>query len=218
LLGSTNLFVETDVINLKVAIASAAVLVSTSFAPAPSSGATPRAGDLAKPVDQYTGAEFAALVGGLSYGQGSTRSRGCRNNPSCDQGRRTDVRIDAVADADSLGTTNLGQFGVVAARAINQGADPERRYGMQPNAQYYLIVLPGNTWRLEEVTGQTHRMLTSGRFNQCNHAFVRGARADFKTCAQGAGSPTVSLALYQRGGDEPMWISCAAGCCTAEAY
>jgi hypothetical protein len=78
----------------------------------------------------------------------------------------------------------------------------------------------GNSWRLEELDQQagtwSHRMIAGGRLNGCNHPFVRGARADFKTCAQGAGGATFSFASSMQGFDAPMWISCASGCCTAE--
>jgi hypothetical protein len=186
-------------------------------------------GDLTKPLAQYTGAQFAALVRPLRYGQGAARQRKCRGPATCAAGRQVSVRADAVADADSLGLTNLPQFGVVAARLRNNGAEMEARYNMRGGAQYvyYLIVAPAPgglaTWTLEELdtqgTNVAHRTVASGRFLGCAHPFVRGARADFQTCAQSAGGrASVSLISFSRQGpdDPPIWISCAMGCCIAE--
>ncbi len=193
-------------------------------------------GDLTKPIDQYTGDEFFALVNGLNYTGGQERARRCSGNAECGNTARTNVRVDAVTGEDSLSTGNLPAFGVVAMRAIVRGNDTEAMYGMQsagPNGRfsYYLIVTaagPGAaTWRLEELNVQgdtrTHRALRTGRFSQCNHAFVRGARADFKTCAEAAASAAggvrflnASFSSPMQGVEPPFWIGCASGCCTAE--
>ena len=192
-------------------------------------------GDLTKPIGQYTGDEFAALANRLNYVGGQERARRCTGQAACAQAQRTNVRVDAVADADSLAAGNLPQFGVVAARIIVRGNQTEQRYGMQstgPNGRYsyYLIVERGTaaaaTWRLEELSvvgnTRTHRTLTTGRFVPCNHQFQRGARADFRTCTQAASNDgagifrLASFAAQQPPGDPPIWISCASGCCTAD--
>ena len=187
-------------------------------------------GDLTKPLAQYTGAQFAALVRPQRYGQGAERQRKCRGPAECAAGRLVTLRADAVADADSLSPANLPRYGVVAARLRNRGIEMEARYNMRGGAQYvyYLIVQPATngraTWILEELDTQgssvTHRTVASGPFTPCNHPFVRGARADFKTCAQAAagGASSVSLVSFSRQGpdDPPIWISCAMGCCIAE--
>jgi hypothetical protein len=189
----------------------------------------PLSGDLTKPLAQYTGAQFAALVRPLRYGQGATRQRKCRGPAECTAGKQVAVRIDAVADADSLGAGSLPSHGVVAARVRNTGGEMEARYNMRGGAQYtyYLIVQPaaGGTagWLLEELDRQagsvTHRTVASGRFVGCNHPFRRGARADFYTCAD---SPAGRAALQpvsfsrQTPEDPPIWISCMLGCCIAE--
>jgi hypothetical protein len=194
-------------------------------------------GDLTKPIDQYTGDEFFALVNGLNYTGGQERARRCSGNPGCGNALRTNVRVDAVAGEDSISTGNLPQFGVVAMKAVVRGNQTEAMYGMQstgPNGRfsYYLIVMRGNTpgtgtWRLEELSIQgntrTHRMLTQGRFTPCNHPYVAGARADFRTCAQAgasaAGQPrflNASFGSSAQGTEPPFWIGCASGCCTAD--
>lgn len=190
-------------------------------------------GDLTKPLAQYTGAQFAALVQPLRYGPNLTRQRRCRGPAECTAGRRVGVRIEAVADADSLAAGNLPAFGVVAARVQNTGGEMEARYNMRGGAQYsyYLIIRPGPgasgaQWVLEEIDRQgsnvAHRTVASGRFTPCNHPFARGARADFRTCAdspaRGGRASLQPVMFMPQGGpdDPPIWISCAAGCCVAE--
>ena len=187
-------------------------------------------GDLTKPLAQYTGAQFAALVQPLRYGQGATRARRCRGLAECRAGRQVQVRADAVADADSLAPGNLGQFGVVAARVRNTGVEMEALYNMRGGAQYvyYLIVRPAAnntaTWVLEELDTQgantSHRTVASGPFVACNHPFVRGARADFRTCASSSfGRASLLPVSFEKQGpdDPPLWIACSAGCCVAES-
>jgi hypothetical protein len=214
------------------ALAVAAVSLLTLGAHAPTQP-TRRAlsGDLTKPLAQYTGAQFATLVRPLRYGQGATRARRCRGPVECTAGRQVNVRIDAVADADSLGANNLSPYGVIAARIRNTGAEMEARYNMRGGAQYtyYLIIQRGAAgqanWILEELDRQgssvTHRTVASGRFTPCNHPFVRGARADFRTCADSpaAGRATLQpVSFSPQGGpdDPPVWVACALGCCVAE--
>ena len=207
--------------NLRLAALSAATLLTLA-------GNAPRrppmSGALTKPLAQYTGDEFFQFTRGLSYGGGAERARRCRGNPACTGGGRVNVRIDAVTDEDSLSTATIPANGVIAARAENRGNGTEDRYGMQSGGRfsYYLVVLPGGTWALEELDRQgqstSHHTVATGRFNGCNHPFVSGAKADFKTCAQaGAGHPTFSFASVETGTiDPPIWIGCASGCCTAD--
>src|SRR4051812_29306143 len=91
-----------------------AVLVVLTLAAATTSGIPARSassGDLTKSIDQYSGDELAGLVNRLSYGQGADRDRGCHGSQECANGQRTSVRIDAVADADSLGPGSVGAYG-----------------------------------------------------------------------------------------------------------
>ena len=213
-----------------------AVVGATHTSPASQGQRRALPGDLTKPIDQYTGDEFSALLNGLNYTGGQERARRCSGNPGCGNALRTNVRVDAVNGEDSLSAGNLPQFGVVALRAVVRGNQTEAMYGMLPNGpdgrySYYLIVTAAGagaaTWRLEELSVQgntrTHRALRTGRFTPCNHAYVRGARADFKTCAEAAAStlgPTRFLNASfgsRQSGEPPIWIGCASGCCTADA-
>ena len=217
---------------MAVGVATVSLLTLSAYAPK-QPGRRALSGDLTKPLAQYTGAQFAALVRPLRYGQGATRARRCRGPIECAGGRRNvSVRIDAVADADSLGAGNLGQFGVIAARLRNTGPEMEARYNMRagPEYTYYFIVRsegPGNLiWIVEELdtqgTNVAHRTVASGRLVGCNHPFRRGARADFATCATspgGTGRASFTPVLYvPQGGpdDPPIWVGCSMGCCVAE--
>lgn len=211
----------------KLAGITAATMLAMS-GPAPARRAL--SGDLTKPLAQYTGDEFFTLVRGLRYGQGADRARRCRGNTGCAQGQRVNVRVDAVADADSLSAGNVAPYGVIAARALNRGSggEVENRYGMQSGGRhaYFLIVMPAGagvaTWTLEELDVQgnarSHRTVATGRFNACNHPYVRGARADFKTCDQAKlNEASILPSLFRQGIDDaPLWIACASGCCTAD--
>ncbi len=186
-------------------------------------------GDLTKPLDQYTGDEFYTLVQSLKYEGGKTRDRKCKDNPACSGTKRIKVDIDAVATQDSISAGTMPQFGVVYIRAINKGDATEDRYGMAPGKQYeYYLVLSNDstgamTWRLEQLDttqgARRHASIGTGRFRGCNHPWTRGAKADFKTCAQSAAmhDSTVRLGLALQGaGDPPMWTDCSEGCCVAD--
>ncbi len=186
-------------------------------------------GDLTKPIDKYTGAEFDAFVKQLSYTGGHERQRKCRRDPGCSGTRRTLVLVDAVATQDSISPAVAPQFGVVYVRAINKGDAPEARYGLLPRNkqyEYYMIVTADSTgtameWRLEQVDikAKTHAKFGTGQFVSCSHTWVAGAQADFKTCANAAAAhdSVMKLGLNLQAGDgDPIWASCATGCCVGQ--
>ena len=187
-------------------------------------------GDLTKPIDSYTGDEFRDLVRKLSYVGGHERQRKCKNDPGCSGSKRVLVSVDAVATQDSIAAGNTPQFGVVYVRAINKGDAPEARYGMLPGNQYeyYMIISAdsagtGMQWRLEQFDSKarTHSKFGEGQFVACNHTWVAGARADFKTCANAAAVPgrdsVMKLGLNLQGFDgDPIWATCATGCCVGQ--
>lgn len=186
-------------------------------------------GDLTKPIDQYTGDEFYALVQSLKYEGGQSRERKCKDNPACSGTKRIKVDVDAVATQDSISAGTMPQFGVVYIRAINKGDAVEARYNLQPGRQYeYYVILSTNasgqmTWRLEQLDttqgARRHSNAGTGIFTPCDNQWRAGARADFRTCAQAAAmhDSTVRLGLALQGaGDPPMWSACATGCCVLE--
>ena len=186
-------------------------------------------GALTKPIASYTGDEFYDFVRTLQFSGGAERERKCKNDPACGNTKapkRTKVQVDAVATQDSISPATTPAFGVVYIRAINKGDAEEARYSLKPgpSLEYYMIVLPdaagGMKWQLEQLDtspqSRRHASIGSGSFQGCNHAWVAGAKADFKTCANAAarGDSVVKLDLMlQGGGDDPMWASCSAGCC-----
>jgi hypothetical protein len=200
-------------------------------APAVSRTATPKVmpGALTKPIESYTGDELYDFVKRLQFSGGAERERKCRNDLGCSDAKapkRTTVRVDAVATQDSISASTTPKFGVVYIRAINKGNVEEARYGMKPGShlEYYMIVLPdsagGMKWQLEQLDttpkSRRHASIGSGAFQSCNHAWVAGARADFKTCAKAAAEhdSVAKLGLALQGVvDDPMWASCATGCC-----
>lgn len=187
-------------------------------------------GALPKPIDQMTGEELYAFTRQLTFGGGVERERRCRGRRGCGGARPTDstvMRVDAVEGEDSLSAGGIATNGVIGARALNKGSLADSVYNTQPGAdrEYFLLVLPAAggtaTWRLEELTtapgSRAHRSVATGRFNGCGHPFQRGARADFKTCAQAAAvRPAAFHKFFQTDGEPPIWIGCAAGCCTAD--
>ena len=188
-------------------------------------------GTLDKPIGQYTGAEMRDFVQHLHWTGGHDRERVCAGDPACvgpNPGKKTLVRIDAVDTEDSLSTRSLPANGVIAARLQNRGALDEARYHLKPGGQYdyYLIVYAGDsagTWRLEQLehttAGYSLSEIGRGTFKGCDHPFLPGARADFKSCATAAGSG--QMRLVPQGSDptltDPIWIACSSGCCTATA-
>jgi hypothetical protein len=200
-------------------------------APTTAAAAAPLPGALTKPLDQYSGDELYALTRQLQYTGGNERQRRCRGAPACGGPRptaSTRIRIDAVGGEDSLSGGALPPNGVIAARALNRGQRADTMYNTQPGAAHenYLIVIPvagsaSANWRLEELTttqgARSHRTIASGTFRGCNHPFVRGPKADFKTCAEAANVRPASFGSRMQGdGEAPIWIGCAEGCCTAD--
>ncbi|HEX7977633.1 MAG TPA: hypothetical protein VF461_03470 [Gemmatimonadaceae bacterium] len=190
-------------------------------------------GRLTKPVDQYTGDEFYALVQRLPWGGGAERDRPCKGDPGCGgdkPSKHTRVKLDAVDGQDSISVKNVPTNGVVAVRAINNGGITEDRYGFKPakNLQYYLVVLPGATdstgrWQFVELdtTSGARRISIAGAgtFTPCNHPFKknRANRANFYTCPESlaADSAQKSNLVMFAPPKPPVWTACAEGCCIA---
>lgn len=207
-----------------VALAPASAATSS----ARTGGAPAMPGALAKPIDSYTGDEFFAFTTHLTYAGSHERDRACKNSSGCGgpkPTKKTKVQVSAVATQDSLGESNVPEFGVLYARAINLGAEEEARYGLRADKKlrYYVIVQRDTAgrmrWRLEELDASAprrHTQVASGTFHPCGHPWKPGARADFKTCeAPERGDTVVTMGLaLQSWDDAPIWIGCESGCCT----
>lgn len=211
---------------------SAAPVAATPPNPLVSRAAKAMPGALTKPIDSYSGDEFHDFVQTLSYTGGHERERKCKDDLACEGAnpvKKTKVLVDAVATQDSIAASNAPQYGVVYIRALNKGDNVEARYGMQPDKklEYYMIVTAdsggGMKWRLEQLDTKSrprrHAAAGTGAFVGCNHAWVAGAQADFKTCTSAATArdSVVKLGLMlQTGGNEPFWAACAMGCCIGQ--
>ena len=96
---------------------------------------------------------------------------------------------------------------------------------MRPgDVEYFVVLFPDTggtaTWRLQqlETTAGTRRLtqVGTGVFRPCNHVFRREKkyRANFNSCADAhANDSTMTMRLVQGADDDPMWMTCAAGCC-----
>ena len=198
----------------------------------PASAAKVMPGELTKPLASYTGDELYDFVRTLQFTGGVERERKCKNDPACGSPKapkRTKVLVDAVATQDSISAATTPKFGVVYIRAINKGDAEEARYSMKPgsNLEYYVIVLPdsagGMKWQLEQLdtTPKSRRHIAAGIgvFQSCNHGWVAGAKADFKTCANAAAKhdSVVKFGLALQAADnDPIWATCSGGCCIGQ--
>jgi hypothetical protein len=201
-------------------------LAATARLAPPRRGAPVFPGALVKPIGDYSGDEFFTFTRQLTYAGSHERDRACKNASGCTgpKPKKTRVQVSAVATQDSLAESNVPEFGVVYARAINKGAEEEARYGLQPgsNVRYYVIVqrdtAGGMRWQLEELdtnAPRRHTQVATGAFHSCAHAWTPGARADFKTCdAPERGDTVVTMGLLLQSSDrDPVWVGCAGGCC-----
>lgn len=147
------------------------------------------------------------------------------------------VNIAAAADAWRVSGVSIPSNGVVVARILgfNSGSNTdatEAVYGF-PNGQFiYLIVLlpkPGTDgeWRIVRLswtlTSGTYafafqgEMAVLGDYVACpGHPQQQRADADFRTCDDAMSSHrSQTLAAVHARASAPIWITCAAGCCTA---
>lgn len=210
--------------------AAAASAVPAPGAPASLAATTSMPGALTKPIDAYSGDELYALTHGLKWVGKHTKSRDCRNAPGCGgahPAKKTTVEVGAVDTQDDLSESNVPENGVLYIQAVNKGDDEEARYGLLPSGngklEYYMIAskTPQGAlqWRLEELDTtpqhRAHKKVSAGTIVGCHHPVMRGARADFKTCADSMGTDSVKrMPLVLQGVQDPMWSACASGCCT----
>ena len=196
---------------------------------APTAGGAHRSypGALTKPIDAYSGDELYELTRSLHFAGSHERQRKCRNAAGCEgatPARHTLVQVSAVATQDSVSAATVPQFGVVYVRAINRGDTEEARYGLRPSTtlRYYAIVSRDSAgalaWRLEELetaAPRRHRQIASGTIHSCGHGWRPGARADFRSCAQGDLTDTVVTLPFtlRQTLDDPLWTMCDQGCC-----
>jgi hypothetical protein len=157
---------------------------------------------------------------------------GCPNNLMT-------VQIAAVTDARFMGSSFTPSNGAVAVRIMptTTSNGTENKYGYQDGQfAYLLVVTPPSggatygrwtlvklSWTLVSNVRQYTFVGTvvSGTLTNCNHPKKAVSDATFATCAT---APAVRAALTSADVSQslrsqlvdPVWLSCLAGCCTAE--
>ena len=183
----------------------------------------PLTGMLPKSVDMLNAAELTAVVAHLKFTGGAERRRLCSGTPECDAGTaRTSAHIEAV-DQGPISNANVPAEGVILLRIQNTGQFVERKYGLQPGAVNYLIVLPRvdsttvARWALVEVSGSAKRTLKKGDLTSCGHGTYPGSpMADFRTCAAAAAVHSGTASRVTGDGGDPAWAACSMGCCIVQ--
>jgi hypothetical protein len=158
---------------------------------------------------------------------------GCPNNLMT-------VQIAAVSDARLMGGSSTPSNGAVAVRIMptTTSSGIENKYGYQDGQFAYLLVVtpPSGAatygrWTLVKfswmLVGNARDYnfvgtVASGVLNSCNHPKKAVSDATFATCATApafraalTGADLSPQALRSQLAD-PVWLSCAAGCCTAD--
>jgi hypothetical protein len=210
-------------------LAGSFVLVAASHRTPTVSAAVPShafAGELKKGFEAMSAADFVSFASHLPFTGGAERGRMCSGTPECDAGTaRTSGHVEAV-DQNPISSSNIPTDGVIISRFENTGKFTERRYGLAAGAVAYLIALPSDDstttgrWVLAEVDGGSKRILASGHVGSCGHGAYPGKpQADFRSCASASAAHsegmTANSASFRTGDNDPIWISCETGCCTA---
>jgi hypothetical protein len=208
----------TRLLTLSGVVAVAVLAIGATRAERPARAALP--GDLPKPLAQMTSDELWNAGQGLSFDNGPVQNRGCARGGCMG-------RVDAVRD-QTPGPTNISANGTIVARLMNLGRQgsgdddgPENIYRTERDgsARFYIIALPvDGAWRWtvrKAVRGDGNAPVetASGNWVTCSHnpnnpSHPKG-RSEFARCSGGAGG------LFPP--DDPAWITCSDGCCTAGA-
>jgi len=168
---------------------------------------------------------YALAVDTLVFDPGTNQKRKC-NAAACDG------QFVSVAN-QRPGPGNLGPDGTIVARLENRntGNAPEKIYGTPKrggNTNYYMIAFRDSArewrWAIYSATRNAAanvkpQKISEGFWQTCKHPgnHVR-ERGRFRTCA--GFPPTTTTAADTMGAvivvdEEPGWLSCSAGCCTA---
>jgi hypothetical protein len=212
----------------------ALAILTASLSATPTRRALP--GDLPKPLSQMTAGELFAFGASVRFDNGPVQDRGCARGPCLG-------RIDAVRE-QTPGPGSISANGTIVARLANLGGNqgnegPENRYQTARGQQeFYLIALrqgDGWSWSVREATRNgpdAPRETASGAWTVCRHDpsnpnHPKG-RSQFASCTANAGTgeeltraagPRMprdyALSLLAYSPNDPGWLSCSDGCCTA---
>lgn len=177
-------------------------------------------GDLPKPLSQMTSDELWNVGQGLGFDNGPVQNRNCARGGCMG-------RVDAVRD-QTPGPLNISANGTIVARLMNLGRQgsgendgPENIYRTDRDdaARFYIVALPvdgGWRWSVRKAVrgdGNAPVETAQGNWITCRHdasnpAHPKG-RSEFARCAGQGGAG----GLFPP--NDPAWITCSDGCCTA---
>jgi hypothetical protein len=207
----------------------------------------PRPTRLAKPIANYTPAEFQQLVN-----RGNWMSGERANRPACETARCleptkgvveptkgvvTDLQIDAISDVANFDPNDAGDYGTVIARVTNRGRLPDFAFRSLPGSVVYLVV---HRWEREDPGGHLARMqfvrlagntltvVRPGEYRECLHHAPHDPgtpRVRFDGCEhpqypRPAGmlrGPSASESGLMRGHTGDGQMECPLGCCESAA-
>jgi hypothetical protein len=205
-------------------VAVALLVIGASRAiPAPASRlALP--GDLPKPLGQMTSGELWDVGQRLGYDNGPVQGRNCARGACMG-------RVDAVRE-QVAGPGNISPNGTIVARLMNLGRQgsgdddgPENIYRTERDgsARFYIVAVPvdgGWRWSVRKAVrndGNAPVETAAGNWVTCRHdrnnpAHPKG-RSEFARCPGPQGG---AGGLFPP--NDPAWVECSDGCCTAGIF
>jgi hypothetical protein len=181
-------------------------------------------GDLPKPLAQMTSGELWDVGQRLGYDNGPVQARNCARGGCMG-------RVDAIRD-QVAGPGNISANGTIVARLVNlgrqdggedDGAENIYRTEREGSARFYLIALPvdgGWRWSVRKAVagdGGPATETAAGNWVTCRHdrnnpAHPKG-RSEFARCPGPQGGAGGHFPP-----NDPAWVECSDGCCTAGIF
>ena len=181
-------------------------------------------GDLPKPLAEMTSGELWEVGQRLGYDNGPVQNRNCARGACMG-------RVDAIRD-QVAGPGNISANGTIVARLMNLGRQnsgeddgPESIYGTERDgsARFYIVALPvdgGWRWTVRKAVrndGGAPAETRSGNWITCRHdpnnpTHPKG-RSEFARCPGPQGGAGGRFPP-----NDPAWVECSDGCCTAGVF
>lgn len=181
-------------------------------------------GDLPRPLAQMTSGELWDVGQRLGFDNGPVQNRNCSRGACMG-------RVDAVRE-QVAGPGNISANGTIVARLVNLGRQgggdddgPENIYRTERDgsARFYIIALAvdgGWRWTVRKAVqndGNAPIETATGNWITCRHdrnnpAHPKG-RSEFARCAGPQGG---AGGLFPP--NDPAWVECSDGCCTAGVF
>lgn len=206
-------------------VAAVAVLVFGASLPTPATAARlALPGDLPKPLAQMTSDELWEFGQRLGYDNGPAQVRNCTRGACMG-------RVDAIRD-QVAGPGNISANGTIVARLMNlgrqgsgddDGAENIYRTERDGSARFYIIALPvdgGWRWTVRKAVNggaSAPEETAAGNWITCRHdrnnpGHPKG-RSEFARCAGPQGGAGGHFPP-----NDPAWVECSDGCCTAGIF